>query len=309
MESRTTGPKQNEVDLSELGEYDPRVESIYKAALDQLKYRDAYLQIPKQEITSVIANGLQEIDVFERIAEHISRLELPQNILKKIGLIWVLSGPGTWSEEKKDDRYQNFSWAENWDHMRLSYAGGWVRKITEARMNERFPSGSINAAFDRKRYINEQIERYGPMILYNGTPVENAAAKRALATHTLIMPETKVEIQSGRFKKIENTVDQVREFRLPEGFVLGRDEEIGIVTHAPHMMRLLHMINKYQPFPPETKIRPLPLSTPKEGKEEYAQMEILGLLFYVFLSNNEGATEDNHDASIKAYPNPYLPKH
>ncbi len=81
---------------------------------------------------------------------------------------------------------------------------------------------------------------------------------------------------------IANTVDQVKTFVLPESLHLAGGE-IGLVSHAPHLVRTLHMLNRYQVIPEDMKIRLFPLKSPKEGREEYTTMEVRGLLYYIYL--------------------------
>lgn len=60
----------------------------------------------------------------------------------------------------------------------------------------------------------------------------------------------------------------------------------------------MRMVNKYKPFPENTRIRLFPLPTPPEGKIEYAVMEIRGILYYTYLSPDKDAARNSYPYSV-----------
>lgn len=76
--------------------------------------------------------------------------------------------------------------------------------------------------------------------------------------------------------------------QLPEGLTPRR---IAVVSHAPHLVKVLHMMGKFKDRIPENKIiQPFPLPTPVRGVREYAQMELQGTLAAIYKLNTASAT-------------------
>ena len=250
--------------------------------------------IPESEIKPFIDKAVKEIDLLEEVAERDKgRFNLPEEIAKDIGTIWVFSGPGTYFEPRKEDRYKNYPWAENMDRIRLNHATRLARKITESVSGQSFKA-PLSEIVPVKRRTKEAIRNFGPSIIYNGNTVENEAVAKAMVQEETIVPKEKVDIIEGN---IDNTVDQVKTFKLPDEFEKGK--EVALVSHAPHLARIVRMINKYRPFPEGTKIRLFPVPTPEEGREEYAKMEVCGTLYYTYIT--EDATEEPYPYEI-SYP-------
>jgi hypothetical protein len=259
--------------------------NLYEEALRE-HHEYKYFSQPK--IKSLIAGTLSEIAVLEDVGEkEWSKIEMPTNIAKNIAVIWVVSGPGTYDQPTKDDVYNHLPWAKWMDRNRIDHACFLTRKVAEARSGEDFSSGPLSDIKQRKQRIKELIKQFGPNIIYNGTQFENDTVADVLTREGTIIPEEKVNIIGG---DIKITLDQVKTLQLP---CLNEDEELAIVSHAPQLARIMHMINKYQPFPNGTKVRLFPVPTPKSGKAEYAKMETLGLLRYVYL---------DHEATEESYP-------
>ena len=101
-----------------------------------------------------------------------------------------------------------------------------------------------------------------------------------------IIPKEKIKIIYGDLK---NTADQIRTFELPDDPALVC-KKIAIVSHAPHLSSILHMIDRYKPFPHGSIPYLFPIPTAKNGRDEFAFMEIKGLLYYIFIAKN--ASED-----------------
>ena len=79
---------------------------------------------------------------------------------------------------------------------------------------------------------------------------------------------------------------------MPDDFQ--KDGELAIIAHAPHLVRILRIINKYRPFPNDTRVRLFPVPTQgADGKREYAMMEVSGTLYY---------SNVTHNATMEPYP-------
>lgn len=228
-------------------------EEIYKKALEE---HEEFKKIPESEIKQVIETTLREIEEFENISN--------PELNSKLKALWVFSGAGTYHGVVMGERYSKYEWAKSMDRERLDYA------IQLARVS-------------KKVYGN------APMIIYNGGDDQNVVLQEMLRNKdTDLLPEEITILGSG----IKNTLDQIETFVLPEN-LYESEGEIGLISHAPQLMRILHMLNKYQTTPKDMKIRLFPIKTSIEAKETYTTMEIKGLLYYLFIGEN---------ASVSAYP-------
>jgi len=274
---------------------DARIDDFYDYAMDK---NPGLKDIPEQEMKSNIRKIINEIDLLEKVGENdLKRLESLEKdgssdknfkeILKNIGLIWEISGSGTFDKPFGEDPYKNYPWTRNMDRNRLNYTMRLAKKITEINSGKSFKG--MSSVTKKVKTIKEAILRYGPYILYNGAPIQNEAVERALDRKGVVVPKEKVEIID---EEIKNTRDQIKTFRLPEGFEL-KGKEIALVAHAPQLVRIMRMINHYKPFPENTMIRLFPLPTSPDGKQTYAKMEVSGSLYYTYIS---------HDADAESYP-------
>jgi hypothetical protein len=262
-----------------------RIDVIFESAIKQ---HDVLKNVPETEIKTLIRSVLEEIDLFEKVGKRDKkRLDVPLEVARNIVAIWDFSGPGTYDKPFKEDRYKDYKWAEGMDRARLNHTALLARKITEAIIGgvERGELSRVQTRIARSR---ENIREVGPFIIYNGTEEENAVVRDVLTRQGVVVPAEKVIIPEGR---IEKTSDQIAKIKLPESVDIG-GKEVAIVSHAPHLSRVIRMINRYRPFPENTKIRLFPLPTPQAGKFEYAMMEIRGILYYVYVSPDSEATKD-----------------
>ncbi len=264
------------------------IDAVYESAVEE---HEAFKRFPPEEIKQLIDEVLREIDLLEEIAERDYReFHLSDDVAKKIEAIWVLSGPGTYDDPVKEDRYKNFPWARGMDRARLNYAARIARRVTEARSGDVFDQGGLSSLQKRKELTKRSILESGPYIIYNGRPDENEVVHDVLTREGIIIPQEKVMVIG---EGIDKSVDQVKSVRLPENFDIEHDE-LAIISHAPQLARIVRMINRYRPFPEGTKIRLLPISTPEGGKTEYALMETRGILYYAFLSLDRDATKESY---------------
>lgn len=240
--------------------------------------------VQPNDLRRVISGALSLIDTFEEFGENTRRnLKIPPEIAKEIGLIWDFSGPGTYDEPFKEDRYKQFPWAERMDRKRLNHAVMLERAIIgaeagnnpEEREEQLRILGNLVA---RKRGLKDAIRKKGPYILYNGTSEENSVVEKVLLREGVVIPKEKVIIPD---VNTSNTADQIKTFKWPEQVDKGK--AIALISHSPHLARIVALINHSKPFPEGTRVYFFPVPTPQEGKEQYAQMEISGLLHNIFI--------------------------
>jgi hypothetical protein len=274
----------------------PKLQEIERAYLVNKILHDALLEnqarkqkgeptlpsdITNTQLTSVIIPALDEIDLLEGSANQDVIRSLTKEEAERIKIIWTLSGPGTFDMPFKQDRYKDKQWATWMDRKRLNHTARLARRITQLITGENTPpTNDLNGSLHR---LKEKIYESGPFIIYNGRRDENKVVREVLSRENIVIPTSNVFVNG---EGIDKSVDQVKQWRLPPGVELSTKDEIGIVTHAPHAMRLMHMINRYQPFPKDTSVRVFPLPTPREAGTEYAEDEVRGLLYYTFVSRD-----------------------
>ncbi len=266
-----------------------RVNSAYARAIGQ---HEVLRRMPSHELKPFIREILSEIDVLETAGERdrVPRLAVSPDVARSVGAIWTFAGPGTYDEPVKEDRYKHLPWARNMDRNRLNYTARLARHITEAALNVSL-KGPLGAVEKIKERTKNAMREAGPAIIYNGAPIENKTVRDVLAREGTVVPAERVFVLG---EGINNTVDQIKDFVLPDG-VLAGGKKLALVSHAPHLARIVRMLNRYRPLPEGTEILLFPLPTPAEGKEEYAEMETAGILYYVYVS-------PHHDATRAPYP-------
>lgn len=238
-------------------------------------------EVEEAKLTQLIASSLQEVAHLEQLArEHRrilieGRIPVPAESLAKLKALWVLSGPGLYHQPFKEDRYKDKPWSKFMGRHRLAYAGMLMRRIAETA------SGEIPSARDAQKQL---LLQYAPYLIFNGRQDENSDVQTILAEESVIIPRAKVWIPE---TPIDKTIDQVRGLTLPPELEIQSGDEIGVISHTPHLMRFAHMLNRYKnslPFPPNTFIRAFPLPTPAAGIPEYQNQEVRGLLYYAFVT-------------------------
>ena len=259
------------------GEDTARIEAIYRTAIhEHTLLRD----IPPLTLKQIIAAELHRIGLFEKAAheDELGHMMISREMAQNIGAVWAIAGTGTYREPVTivdNPLLRDKPWAMWMDKHRIDRAVGLIKQLTVLR---------TEVATDLESAIAEN----GPYFIYNGYNFQNAVLEEVI-THEALLPKAKVRIISGDLKI---TVDQIKSFALPSDKAL-KGKGIAIVSHAPHLCRIVHMIERYQPFPVGTPLYLFPLPTPDLGKDEFSFMEIKGLLYYIFVAK---------DASEEAYP-------
>lgn len=244
------------------------------------------LDIDYEKVSTLAENAVLEMAQFEEIA--VTRpLRIPETAeeAKKIKAVWDLSGAGTYLKEFQDDRFKNIPWLGWTDRRRLNYSGALVRRLTEKITGRSYevPLGK-KLTQEQIEGIKSDIEKFGPFLVYGATPEQNQDLEKELEEQGVVIPKSKVHITSD---KIVNTIDQIKTFNLPEHMQMQQGDILALVAHAPHMVRILHMMNRFKNhFPEGMIVQPHPLPSPPSAGTDYSMMEISGLLHYTLVSGD-----------------------
>lgn len=261
--------------------YRPRVleknelQKLKERVLESAKIDSPQLQdIDPKEIDGILTLDLAMLQEFEKAA-------LPHpKIYPDTDVVFVVPGPGEYSQklppyEEKPDRYQHLSWARKMDRARVRAGVILVKEITALRLEKNV-----------KEVTSEDILAYGPWLHYSTTPWENEHIKGVLAQEVVKFPPGKTIMyedivgRDGKTRPIVNTADQLEGLQFPEGLTPRR---IAVLSHAPHLVRIMHMMEKYKDRIPEgTIVQPFPIPTPVAGVPEYARMELQGTLAAIY---------------------------
>lgn len=277
-----------------------RLEAIWERARDQNdngKTRDALDAIDKDDAFTMLGGALQRMKLFEAAADHdrAAGLEICRETAEEIENVWIFSGVGTLRKAVKDpDPKKNYR-GDNpalikeflkWGNRRRFLHGLLVaQRIAEARSGQQIPGKLISdSPADRQRAdaVRDFMRKYGPMITFGGFFAENDEAKTERSRPTNGIPPEKfviVEPAPGE-PEWKTTTDQVKHFQ--EALAV-RGMTVALVSDDIHLNRILHLAGHFHDYLP--KERPLylyPSVLPEYGRQEYEDMELQGLLAYVY---------------------------
>lgn len=266
----------------------------YRALAYALERNSTLSNIDRKRLLGLIRRAASEMAAFEELSR-IEPLRVPQTAdgAKRIKAIWDISFVGTYLKEFQDDRWKDKPWAGWTDRRRLNYSAALMRRLTERITGKSYKTPLGNRLTPNQAdELRSNIERYGPYLIYGSTLEQNEDVETALAQHGVVIPRSKVHIIDERPINT-NTVDQMQTFSLPANLQIQKGDTLAIVAHAPHMVRALHMMNRFNPFPEGLIIQPHPLPSPPSAGTDFAVQEISGLLYYTFISG---------DSSEEPYP-------
>lgn len=235
-------------------------------------------------VTDYISGTIKVFNQLEKAAQN-PQSQLPQTPKEAAGIkaLWIISAPGTYFQASKPDRYARKPWSPWMDRERINRALQIARKLVEMKLGHPV---SNNWA-DAERELTEQ----GPLVVYNGTPAENAAVLEAKKAPWFRIPEANTYpgnkiLVINPIAKIDNTGDQIRSFHLPPMFDINPGDEIGVVLHAAQAVRFLHALANFKGAIPEgVNLRIFPLPTPRGGFPEYPIQELRATTYYHFIAN------------------------
>lgn len=269
---------------------------IEEAVRYALKRNPALSNIDRERLLGLIRRAASEMAAFEELSR-IEPLRVPQTAdgAKRIKAIWDISFVGTYLKEFQDDRWKDKPWAGWTDRRRLNYSAALMRRLTERITGKsyRTPLGN-RLTPNQAEELRFDIESFGPYLIYGSTLEQNEDVETALAEQGVVVPRSRVHIIDFPEKPVGvNTIDQMETFNLPANLQIQKGNILAIVAHAPHMVRALHMMSRFKPFPEGLIIQPHPLPSPPSAGTDFAVQEISGLLYYTFISG---------DSSEESYP-------
>ncbi len=204
----------------------------------------------------------QAVAEMRRLEEFAKRLTNPKDFplskedLARMKAIWIFSAPG---KASYIDTYIKLKHAGKLDWERLKMA----------------------------ELICNQYQALGlelPYVVYNGRLDENARLRKHLEKGRLHIPPEKLHIIDD--ERIKKTVDQMKIVNLPEAVSLEPEDRIGLLSHAPHLVRVLYLLNHFQPFSSKVEVQALPAASPPRIADQYRMMETSGILYYAFISGD-----------------------
>lgn len=168
-----------------------------------------------------------------------------------IQAVLVFSGPGTYFEPLKPDQAEYFRWR---DRDRIRAGVGIVAQVTARTMRK-----EIRKNIKGHKITKEDIANFGPMFVYNGTPVENEVFKRALDSPNCRLPKEKVVVieevvvideVTGQLttRAISHTGDQVKSFfdeLENQNSPLNGLTNIGLVSNVSGVLRVPFYTKKH----------------------------------------------------------------
>lgn len=250
---------------------------------------------PVVEFISDAIGVLNELEVSAQNPQ--SQLPKTSEEAAKIRALWVISAPGTYFQAEKEDRYKGKKWALWNDRHRVNYAFKIGRELVAINLGHPLNSNWVKS--------ERELDAFGPLIVYNGTPVENAAILEVTKapwfriSEGLIYPRSKVVVINP-FPSIDNTIDQIITFRLPTSYAMSSGDEIGIVIHAPQAVRFLYTLaNLTNVIPQGTKLRVFSLPTPIGGYPEYPLQELRGMVNYRFIADPPKVAHSPYPYKVK----------
>lgn len=227
----------------------------------------------------------------DRAAAQMLALERSVGVVsERIDLVWVVSGPGSWFNATKNDRYAIHPWARWMDRARIETGIALARAVAAARLRT-----------DALTISDMGLSKAAPLLLYNGRPDEVETFLCASRRTEFGLPQgcsdhtDGWQDEAGTFHPIETTTDNVRSFRWRKFPVPGEEpvsppREIAIVSHPPQLVRLLYILNKWRTVPEESVIRLFPVHTPIDGRDEYVVRDTQSLLAHIFLLQDAADT-------------------
>lgn len=236
---------------------------IPKVVADAHREHPEFVGIDQDHMKALAAKQGALIELLEAAALEDERngFVLTPEAAKRISVIWVFSGPSTYDGVIANERYQDRDWFRSMERSRL---------LRAALLAE----GVALAGGD------------APWVVYNGSPEQNSAVRRAVLAKDLTVPVGRIEIVEGNF---QNTADQIRDMVWPEVLakeLRAKDRDIALISHAPHLARILHFLPRYSALPTGTSPWLFPVSTDGNFRSEYAEMELRAMLYYSLLAKS-----------------------
>lgn len=208
-------------------------------------------------------------------------------------VVWEITGPGSLTKDfgDKQDRYRDKPWSRKMDRVRLRVSTLIVREVTAQRTGK-----------STREVTNEDILRYGPDLIYTGTPDESRHLREFYRIHgedynlppgEKVLTFDRVENPDGTMRDSYNTTDGILSLKFPENKMPRR---IVVVSHAQHLTRILYILQKYkEKIPNSTILQVYPIAAPRSGEFDYAVMEGRGTLAYAYDLSSAATTPHKYE--------------
>lgn len=177
--------------------------------------------------------------------------------------VWVFSGPGTFLKALENGEQNYTRWM---DRYRILYGLNILKEVTAKKLSN-----------SPKEITKKDLEEFGPLFIYNGNKHENNDLRTALDHELNIIPKEKMIIidrveSEDKIQSIENTLDQIKSF--PKD-IIGKQikSRIAIVSHAPHIARILRYFQEFKLFPESITVEVFSL-TPRHHEALYMHEEM-----------------------------------
>lgn len=284
---------------SEIG-VDSRLELIWERARNQSdggRTRAGLDAVDKRDALAMLRSALQRMKLLEATADcdKANGLQISRESAERIENVWIFSGVGTLRKPVKDPEPAKGYKGDNpalikeflkWGNRRRFLHGILLaQRIAEARSGRQVPGSLLGESmedYDRAEAVRDFMRSYGPFITFGGFFQENDEAKDVLTQPGNGIPAERfvlVEPAPGE-PEWKTTTDQVKHFQEPPAI---RGMTVALVSDDVHLNRILHIAGRFHEHLP--KGEPLylfPSALPAHGRQEYEDMELQGLLAYVY---------------------------
>ena len=277
-----------------------RLELVWERARDQNddgRTRAALDAVDRREAMAMLRSALERMRLLEAAADRdqANGLHIRRETAGQIENVWIFSGVGTLRSAVKDpDPAKNYK-GDNpalikeflkWGNRRRFLHGMLVaQRIAEARSGKPLPGNLVGESakdIERADVVRDFMRQYGPFFTFGGFFQENDEAKEVRSQPgTGIPPEKFVIVEPGPGEpEWKTTTDQVKHFQEPPET---RGMTVALISDDVHLNRIVHIAGRFHEYLPEGKpLYLFPSALPAYGRTEYEDMELQGLLAYVY---------------------------
>lgn len=277
-----------------------RLELIWERARhqdDNGRTRLALDAADKREALAMLRSALARMKLLEAAADHdqANGPQITRETAEQIENVWIFSGVGTLRKSVKDPNPTKNYKGDNpalikeflkWGNRRRFLHGMLVaQRIAEARSGKPLPGKIISESTEDNESaeaVRDFMRQHGPLITFGGFFQENDEAKEERSRPANGIPPEKfviVEPAPGE-PEWNTTTDQVKHFQEP---LETRGMTAALASDDVHLNRIVHIAGQFHEHLPEGKpLYLFPSALPAHGREQYEDMELQGLLAYVY---------------------------
>lgn len=267
------------------------------------------------QLEDMLSKVLSEMQELQKVARETS-FNLSDQQAQHLTRIVVLGGPGTYLDKTfENDKYPK-DWAAWMSRKRLNKAAQLARRIAQSRsgLKNRLTKEQLDVMIKREeedtarsqveligddrlskassslgRFTDEEIaqtrqlvSQYGPDIYFTGGEAHNDPLNKFRMVYPTIIDENKLHLTKGQ---IYDTVEELSTLNLFENYKVG--DVIGLVTHAPHVPRVMRLIAAGVAdgkIPAHVKFHIFPLPSPPQSEPyDFEKSQAGGVLNDVFV--------------------------